>query len=151
MVRADSHEVSRVPCYLGCSRGRSGFRIRGCHLLWLSFPEHFPNRHVPLGGVLQPRPDKSGRFGLVPFRSPLLRESLRFLFLRLLRCFTSAGSRRQAYGFSLGRLRITGAGFPHSEIPGSERACRSPGLIAVMPRPSSPHVAKASACCPCGV
>ena len=30
-------------------------------------------------------------FGLFRFRSPLLTESLRFLFLRLLRCFTSAG------------------------------------------------------------
>jgi hypothetical protein len=42
--------------------------------------------------VLQPRKDKSLRFGLVRFRSPLLTESLRFLFLRLLRCFSSAGS-----------------------------------------------------------
>ncbi len=32
------------------------------------------------------------RFGLFPFRSPLLRESRRFLFLRLLRCFTSPGA-----------------------------------------------------------
>jgi hypothetical protein len=31
-------------------------------------------------------------FGLFPFRSPLLRESLRFLFLGLLRWFTSPGS-----------------------------------------------------------
>ena len=39
--------------------------------------------------VLQPRPDKSGRFGLFRVRSPLLTESILFLFLRLLRCFTS--------------------------------------------------------------
>jgi hypothetical protein len=31
-------------------------------------------------------------FGLFPFRSPLLRESLRFLFLALLRCFSSRRS-----------------------------------------------------------
>ena len=31
-------------------------------------------------------------FGLSPLRSPLLGGSLRFLFLRLLRCFTSPGS-----------------------------------------------------------
>jgi hypothetical protein len=30
-------------------------------------------------------------FGLFRFRSPLLTESILFLFLRLLRCFTSAG------------------------------------------------------------
>ena len=36
-----------------------------------------------------PREDKSSRFGLFRFRSPLLTESFRFLFLGLLRCFTS--------------------------------------------------------------
>ena len=39
--------------------------------------------------VPQPREDKSSRFSLVRFRSPLLTESFRFLFLGLLRCFTS--------------------------------------------------------------
>ncbi len=39
--------------------------------------------------VLQPRWDKSRRFGLVRVRSPLLTESILIFFLRLLRCFTS--------------------------------------------------------------
>src|SRR5476649_1197269 len=39
--------------------------------------------------VLQPRQDKSRRFGLFRVRSPLLTESILFLFLRILRCFTS--------------------------------------------------------------
>ena len=39
--------------------------------------------------VLQPRQDKSRRFGLFRFRSPLLTESILILFLRILRCFTS--------------------------------------------------------------
>ena len=39
--------------------------------------------------VLQPRQDKSRRFGLFRVRSPLLTESILVLFLRLLRCFTS--------------------------------------------------------------
>ena len=39
--------------------------------------------------VLQPRQDKSRRFGLFRVRSPLLTESILFIFLRLLRCFTS--------------------------------------------------------------
>ena len=39
--------------------------------------------------VLQPRQDKSRRFGLFRFRSPLLTESILVLFLRILRCFTS--------------------------------------------------------------
>ena len=39
--------------------------------------------------ALQPRQDKSRRFGLFRVRSPLLTESILILFLRLLRCFTS--------------------------------------------------------------
>ena len=36
-------------------------------------------------------PGASSWFGLLRFRSPLLTESILFLFLRLLRCFTSPG------------------------------------------------------------
>jgi hypothetical protein len=36
-------------------------------------------------------PGENPRFGLFRFRSPLLTESILFLFLRLLRCFTSPG------------------------------------------------------------
>ncbi len=38
-----------------------------------------------------PQYDKSNWFRLFRFRSPLLSESHRFLFLGLLRCFTSPG------------------------------------------------------------
>jgi hypothetical protein len=53
-----------------------------------------------------------------------------FLFLEVLRCFSSLGSRRATYGFSDGRLGITPAGFPHSGILGSKPASGSPRLIA---------------------
>jgi hypothetical protein len=39
--------------------------------------------------ALLPHWDKSRWFGLARFRSPLLTGSILFLFLRLLRCFTS--------------------------------------------------------------
>lgn len=42
---------------------------------------------------------KYTRFELFPFRSPLLRESVRFLFLGLLRCFTSPGRLNPPYEF----------------------------------------------------
>jgi hypothetical protein len=51
--------------------------------------------------VPQPREDKSSRFSLFRFRSPLLTESLRFLFLGLLRCFTSPRFALQDYEFIL--------------------------------------------------
>jgi hypothetical protein len=53
-----------------------------------------------------------------------------FLFLEVLRCFSSLGSRRATYGFSDGLLGITPAGFPHSGIIGSKPACGSQRLIA---------------------
>ena len=53
------------------------FQVRGYHPLWLFFPEH-SSKHIKT-------------FGLIRFRSPLLTESLRFLFLRVLRCFSSPG------------------------------------------------------------
>ena len=57
--------------------GFAWLRIRSCHALWLYFPEH-SIKHIKA-------------FGLIRFRSPLLTESLRFLFLRVLRCFSSPG------------------------------------------------------------
>ena len=53
-----------------------------------------------------------------------------FLFLRVLRCFTSPRYHPLPYAFRQGRRPITAAGFPHSETPGSQPGCRLPGLIA---------------------
>src|SRR5262245_42007443 len=53
-----------------------------------------------------------------------------FLFLQVLRWFTSLRCLRTAYGFSGGFSGISQRGFPHSEIPGSKLICSSPGLIA---------------------
>src|SRR5690554_421746 len=48
---------------------------------------------VPQPGPTTPVLPKQHRFGLIPFRSPLLRESLNcFLFLWVLRCFSSPRS-----------------------------------------------------------
>ena len=84
-------------------------------------------------------PEASFWFGLIRFRSPLLTESILFLFLRLLRCFTSPGiaclfltssTGCPASGFRKERWRINTTRLPHSEISGSKRTCRSPKLIA---------------------
>ena len=56
-----------------------------------------------------------------------------FLFLRLLRCFSSPGSPPQPIRLSLIQLRIHGVfpcGFPHSDIRGSLDICSSPRLFA---------------------
>ena len=94
------------------------FRIPGYHRLRLFFPEH-SSKYIKT-------------FGLIRFRSPLLTESLRFLFLRVLRCFSSPGllllrgdwsSTRRVAPF--GHLRI------NSCVP-------IPAAFRSLPRPSSP-------------
>jgi hypothetical protein len=90
-----------------------------------------------------PREPKPSRFGLFRVRSPLLTESLIcFLFLRVLRWFTSPGLPLPAYEFSRGSRNLPCEGLPHSEIPGSKPVCGSPGLIAachVLHRFSAPR------------
>ena len=53
-----------------------------------------------------------------------------------------------AYEFSTERHRITGAGFPHSEIRGSKPVQRLTAAYRSRPRPSSAPGAKASTVCP---
>ena len=108
----------------GSDFGHGGFTLfaGAFHLLDLSLP-------VPHRGPTTP--GASSRFGLFRVRSPLLTESILFLFLRLLRCFTSAGI--ACFSLSLfrkRRWRINAIRLPHSEISGSKRMCRSPKLIA---------------------
>ena len=62
--------------------------------------------------VPQPRADKSSRFGLFRFRSPLLTESRRFLFLGLLRCFTSPRLAFGGYEFTDEYRRAAPVGCP---------------------------------------
>ena len=94
-------------------------------------------RQLPRQVLQHPRsiglpPTQLRWFRLIRFRSPLLTESLRFPFLRVLRCFSSPAYLLIAYRFSDGSPGITRAGLPHSEIPGSQPAGGSPRLIAAI-------------------
>jgi hypothetical protein len=77
-------------------------------------------------------------FGLLPFRSPLLRQSLWFLFLTLLRCFSSGGSHYSRYfsteveNFTTEWPSINSAGFPHSDTAGSQDLDSYPTIIVVL-------------------
>ena len=53
-----------------------------------------------------------------------------FLFLQVLRCFTSLSLASITYGFSYRYIDITLCGLPHSDISGSKLVCSSPKLIA---------------------
>ena len=53
-----------------------------------------------------------------------------FLFLRVLRCFSSPGSLHSPYFIQAMVTELFSAGFPHSDICGSMSACDSPQLFA---------------------
>ena len=83
MVFPASHGVSRAPQYSGTvSRKIAMFRLRDSHPLWLSIPgafsytNDFVTSRVNPETAPQPCPYCYEQFGLFPFRSPLLRESL---------------------------------------------------------------------------
>ncbi len=86
-------------------------------------------------------------FALFPFRSPLLREY--FLFLEVLRCFSSLGALHAPYVFRCGSPGLVLVGFPHSEMSGSPFATNSPDLIAgnrVLHRPQAPRHSPCALC-----
>ena len=71
--------------------------------LSVSFVTPWPFRKTATQALQPPVRNAHGlkrtRFELFPFRSPLLGESVRFLFLWILRCFTSPGRLTPPYGF----------------------------------------------------
>ena len=73
------------------------------------------------------------RFGLFQFRSPLLPESLvYFLFVLLLRCFSSQAFLLPVYVFNWWLQGITPVGFPHSDSHGSRLFSSSPWIFVAL-------------------
>ena len=68
--------------------------------------------------------------GSSDFARHYFRNRFYFLFLRVLRCFSSPGSLPRTYVFSTGYRDITRDEFPHSDICGSLDVCSSPQLFA---------------------
>ena len=83
------------------------------------------------------------RFRLLPFRSPLLRESLLFSFPRGTEMFQFPRFPLSALCVQTG-VTPEGAGFPHSDIHGSKLGRQLPVAFRSLPRPSSAPGAKAS-------
>ena len=93
--------------------------------------------------VPQPREDKSSRFRLFRFRSPLLTESLRFLFLGLLRCFTSPRFASPDYEFIRSITPVTRSWVVPFGDPRINACLRLPVAYRNLLRPSSPLGTKA--------
>ena len=102
------------------------------------------SRRVPLcvllplvAGPTTPRAPRRPRFGLFPFRSPLLGESL-FVFLSS--DYLDVSVRR--VGNLIGLTGLQPVGFPHSDIRGSKAVRASPRLFAAcraLPRLREPR------------
>ena len=162
MVPADSDRVSRARPYSGTRQGRPrAFAYRTVTCCGVAFhPLRLTTDFVtsrPAGRRITTSPTTltqqrlpsitMRKFGLIPFRSPLLRES-RFLSFPLgTEMFQFPSLPRAPYVFRCAYQRITTGGFPHSEIPGSKVGQHLPRAYRSRPRPSSALGAKASTVC----
>ena len=101
-------------------------------------------RRLPLPPIRNAHGLARTGFGLIPVRSPLLRESSFLSFPGVTKMCQFTPLAATPYGFRCDDQDMTPDGFPHSEISGSMPADDSPELFAVRPRLSSPLGAKAS-------
>ena len=92
MVSALSYEISRVSHYSGLTSPSLSFRIQDFHLLWSTFPGSSTNLNLDFVG--NPNPNCITTFGLgsSSFARHYLRNRFYFLFLWVLRCFSSPRS-----------------------------------------------------------
>ena len=151
MVLPDSHGVSRAPRYSGGCMEFSRLILRGFHPLWPGFPSgpvvssfsysmrapQLPPTAPSTPVIQRLRAVSYYRFGLLPFRSPLLGESL---------LLSSPGGTQmfQFPPFALSLPDITPERSPCSDIPGSTLAWQLLGAFRSLPRLSSPPDALAS-------
>src|SRR5215471_12114628 len=136
MVLVDSRGISRVPRYSGaCPASQSAVVYRAVTVYGRSFQivrlADWLLTRRPCGptGPTTPKCKHSG-LGYSAFARRYWRNHSCFLFLQVLRWFTSLRCLLTAYGFCRGSFGISQRGFPHSDIPGSKLVCSSPGLIA---------------------
>ena len=128
MVPAPSHRVSRVPWYSGSCRAESGFGYGALTLSGRSFQDRSP---AFLRSLMQSEPRSA--------RAPVwaLPRSLAATY-GIDVSFSSSGYLDvsvprvplRALWIHARMTEVPSAGFPHSEIPGSQDMCSSPGLIA---------------------
>ncbi len=145
MVFADSHGISRAPCYLGTALGgqcflRTGLLPSLAHLSsMLPLNNDFVTprriRHSDLCTPLPPHGNAVGlshhtSLGSSRFARRYSGSRCCFPFLGVLRCFSSPGCLLWPYVFRPGYERMTARGFPHSDILGSQLARSFPRLFA---------------------
>src|SRR4030095_9416969 len=133
MVPPSSDRISRVPPYLSCAQFH-------CRSFTYGAITHYGRtfQNVPLDRQLK-------RTGWSDFARRYFRNLGLFLFLCLLRCFSSAGSPPRAYEFSAGYPCGWVSPFGHLRL--VTLVCQLTADFRRLPTPSSPMIAEASATC----
>ena len=162
MVRADSHGITRVPWYsrlyycftyffvyeavtlFGCPFQSNSTKIIKPILKTVFFRLY--NLTTPISQHIQIITQY--RFRLFPIRSPLQRESLRFLFLALLRCFSSRSSPFYLMYSDKNTLSLPKVGFPIRKSSDLSLIDSSPKLMAAFHLLQRLSMPKASTKCP---
>ena len=118
------------PAVLGIPTSCFDFSSTGLlpSLIGLSSPIRL-NLHILIVGPTTPITVVIG-LGCFPFARRYLGNRVFFLFLRVLRCFSSPGCLRTTILFIARCTDITPYGLPHSDISGSSPAYGSPKLFA---------------------
>ena len=145
MVLTNSRRVSRVPQYLGVRpRKTVCFRLQDCHLLWSAVPGcsanalfcNFPRiPENPLVGSHDPEHTTLPGLhmlglGCSPFARRYWGNHCCFLFLGLLRCFSSSRSPLQSMNSIADVPALPGTGLPIQKSPDQSLFSSSPKLIA---------------------
>ena len=126
MVPVDSTGIPRVPAYSGAAPVSSGFAygaLTRCGAPFHALPLAFQQ---PLSGPTTPSAlCNAGGLGYSPFDRLYWGNRVYFLFLRVLRCFSSP-----RWPPALRDTGIASGELPHSDIRGSKGICPSPRLFA---------------------
>ena len=128
MVPPASHRVSRVPWYSGSYLKNYRFNYVAITLYSGAFQLSSSTMTSSLMTCPQPQQSKLHWFGLFRVRSPLLTESNFFLFLQVLRCFSSPGCPPGPYAFGVGISVLLRMGSPIRRPPGRRMCAPRRGL-----------------------
>ena len=139
-----SYRVSRVRYYSGVISAHLYF----AYGTFTSFgPAFQPYSAIQTSSLDDPQPLAKPGLGSSHFARRYFGNRCFFLFLRVLRCFSSPRSLLASYVFRCGCVHITAHGFPHSDICGCNARLQLTAAFRSLPRPSSAPSAKASALC----
>ena len=162
MVLTDSHGISRAPCYLGYTPRGNTISDTGLsptpaarskaffYSITLTSTAQQRHQACPATPHVQPLPGITHAwFSLFRFRSPLLPESLLFSLPVGTEMFHFPTFPLPALYIQAGVTRYARAlaGFPHSDILGSQLVYQLPEAYRRLLRPSSAPDAKASTVC----